>query len=89
MRQPITWAAWTGLAATAHTAISYLSFYQPADLADGLACRFVAGDFATDGHRLHAPLYAWWISFGRKQAYWTALAAGLVFEFGRRKTQVA
>ena len=88
MRRPITWAAWTGLAATAHTAISYLSFYQPADLADGLACRFVAGDFATDGHRL-APLYAWGISVGRKQAYWTALTVGLTFEFGRREARAA
>jgi hypothetical protein len=89
MRRPITWAAWTGLAAVAHTAISYFSFYQPADLADGQACGLVACDFATDGHRLHAPLYAWWIGFGRKQAYWTALTVGLTFEFGRRKARAA
>ena len=89
MRRPITWAAWTGLVAVAHTAISYFSFYQPADLADGRACGLVAGDFATDGHRLHAPLYAWWISFERKQAYWTALTVGLTFEFGRRKARAA
>jgi hypothetical protein len=89
MRRPITSAAWTGLAAVAHTAISYFSFYQPADLADGQACGLVAGDFATDGHRLHAPLYAWWISFERKQAYWTALTVGLTFEFGRRKARAA
>ena len=73
----------------AHTAISYFSFYQPADLADCQACGLVAGDFATDGHRLHAPLYAWWISFERKQAYWTALTVGLTFEFGRRKARAA
>jgi len=89
MRRPTTWATWAGLAAAAYTAISKLSVHQPADLADDQACRFVAGDFAADGHLLHAPLDAWWISCVRKQAYWTALTVGLAFELGRRKARAA
>ncbi|NDG39810.1 MAG: hypothetical protein EBY28_10600 [Betaproteobacteria bacterium] len=68
MRRPTTWATWAGLAAAAYTAISKLSVHQPADLADDQACRFVAGDFAADGHLLHAPLDAWWISCVRSPA---------------------
>jgi hypothetical protein len=73
--------AWITLAALAYVALSYFSFKLPATLADAELCGFVAGDFNAEGQLTHAPMGAWWISFVRKQEYWTALSVGLAIAF--------
>lgn len=78
MRKPLAAAA---VAAAGYALLGYLSFHVPATLADGEACGFVAGDFAPDGTLALAPLDAWWISFMRKQEYFSALSVGLAVGF--------
>jgi hypothetical protein len=75
-------------AATAYLLLSYFTFHVPQTFSDGELCGFVAGDFASDGSLAYPPLHAWWLSFMRKQEYWTTLSVGLAVGFTAYALQV-
>jgi hypothetical protein len=68
-------------AAAAYVLLSFFTFHVPQTLSDGELCGFVAGDFARDGTLAYPPLHAWWLSFVRKQEYWTTLSVSLAVGF--------
>ncbi len=56
-------------------------FELPVDAAGGEACGFTPGDFTAQGQLAYPPFQAWWISFVRKQEYWSALSVGMAIAF--------
>lgn len=69
------------LAALAYVALSYVTFKVPATLADAELCGFTEDDFNSAGQIAYPPVHAWWVSFVRKEEWWSTISVGLSFAF--------
>ena len=65
----------------AYVAISRLVFEVPASLLEGEACGFTSADFAPSGALQFSEGQAWWVSFTRKEEFYSAFSLGLVAAF--------
>lgn len=69
------------LAVLGYVALGWASFEMPASLELAEACGFTGADFNSAGHIDYAPTQAWFVSFMRKQEYFSAIAVGLASGF--------
>ncbi len=69
------------VASLAYLGIGRAVFTVPATLEDAEACGFTSADFGASGRIEYPATDAWWLSFMRKQEYWSAVCAGLAFAF--------
>jgi hypothetical protein len=69
------------LAALAYVAAGWTTFTVPLSLEDAEACGFTSADFGQSGRIEYPATQAWWLSFVRKQEYWSALCAGMACAF--------
>jgi hypothetical protein len=69
------------VAALGYIALGWASFEVPASLELAEACGFTSADFNTAGQIDYAPTQAWFVSFMRKQEYFSAICIGLAFAF--------
>ena len=68
-------------AALFYVALGWWTFTVPVSLEDAQACGFTLDDFAPSGRIEYPVTAAWWLSFVRKQEYWSAVCAGLSVAF--------
>ena len=69
------------LAALGYVGVSRVLFEMPVSLEQAEASGFTSAEFTPTGVLSYAPTQAWWLSFGRKAEYWTALSIGLAASF--------
>ena len=69
------------IAALAYVGLGRLTFTLPASLEAAEACGFTSADFSAQGQLEYPPAQAWFVSFVRKQEYWSAICVGLAFAF--------
>jgi hypothetical protein len=69
------------VATLAYVAAGWGTFTVPVSLEDAEACGFTSADFGQSGRIEYPATQAWWLSFARKQEYWSALSAGMACAF--------
>ena len=69
------------VAVLGYLALGWATFTVPVSLELGEACGFTSDDFNAAGQITYAPIQAWFVSFMRKQEYFSAISIGLTFAF--------
>ncbi|GEM_PF-1031640 len=69
------------IVALGYIALGWARFEMPASPELAEACGFTSADFNHAGHIDYAPTQAWFVSFMRKQEYFSAIAIGLASAF--------
>ena len=68
-------------AVLAYAGLGWATFSVPLSLEAAEACGFTSADFGQSGRIEMPATAAWWLSFVRKQEYWSAICAGLACAF--------
>jgi hypothetical protein len=68
-------------AALLYVGVSRMVFELPVSLEAAEACGFTSADFTPAGDLQYPLTQAWWISFGHKQEYWSAVSIALAVAF--------